>query len=94
MAVVFVVKNDAVVHREEIELASQRKAQLGALYRKYGTNRLFLRSFHSSGQKVKWERVEFVWNSSCTEIKHANMFFLPVKELPPVLQMMQLVGAA
>ncbi|AUV61865.1 hypothetical protein HWB52_gp50 [Pseudomonas phage Littlefix] len=93
MAVVFVVKNDAVVHREEIDLANRKKL-LGALYRKYGTNRLFIRGVNSSGDRTKWARVEFVWNSGCTEIKHAHMYFLPVKELPPVLQMMQLVGAA
>ncbi len=68
--------------------------ELGALYRKYGTNRLFLKSFHSSGQKVKWERVEFIWNTGCTEIKHARMYLISVNKLPPVLQMMQLVGAA
>lgn len=93
MATVYVVKNDVVVHQEKIEL-TQRKKQLGALYRKYGTNRLFVKTVHNSGTKFYWERVEFVWNSRCTEIKSAKMFFLHVKELSQVLQMMVLVGAA
>lgn len=94
MATVFVVKNNELVHQEEIDTAGRKKV-LGALYRKYGTNRLFIRSVNTwGGDRIKWSRVEFVWNSGCTEIKHANMFFLPVKELPPILQMMVLVGAA
>ncbi|AWH15514.1 hypothetical protein [Pseudomonas phage 98PfluR60PP] len=92
MAVVFVVKNDAVVHREEVD-KSNRKKQLGSLYRKYGTNRLFICGV-GFNDRTTWQRVEFVWNTRCTDIKYAHMYFLPVKELPPVLQMMVLVGAA
>lgn len=91
MAIVFVVKNDVVVHQEPIDIAGRKKA-LGALYRKYGTNRLFMKIKHISG-RIQWSRVEFIWNSRCTEIKHANMFFLPVVELPQALQMMELIGA-
>lgn len=93
MATVYVVKNDVVVHQEKIELASQRKTLLGALYRKYGTNRLFLKTEQRDGYKPYWERVEFIWNSRCTEIKHARMYLTNARDLPKVLQMMELVGA-
>lgn len=93
MATVFVVKNDVVVHQEDVDL-SNRKKQLGALYRKYGTNRLFIKNREYGGVRTYWERVEFVWNQRCTEIKSAKMFFVRVTELPKVIQMMQLVGAA
>lgn len=92
MATVFVVKNDVVVHQEEVD-KNNRKKQLGSLYRKYGTNRLFTRGV-GFNDNTTWQRVEFVWNSGCSEIKYAHMYFLPVKDLPPVLQMMVLVGAA
>lgn len=90
---VFVLKNDVVVHSEVLQ-KKDRKKQLGSLYRKYGTNRLFTYGLADGATKPTWHRVEFVWNSSCTDIKRAHMYFLTVKDLPKVLQMMVLVGAA
>lgn len=94
MSYVYVVKNEQLVLKEALDGVNSTKKQLGGLYRKYGTNRIFIRKQNPYRPgKFFWERVELVWNSRCTDIKSAKLFLIRVKELPKILQMMELTGA-
>ena len=90
---IFAVRDNKIKHTQQLSV-KPTAADLHKVRTDFATQSIWIRESQEGVRLHKWERVTFIYSVDGQHLKKAKVFKSEAAELPKILQMLVLIGAA
>lgn len=90
---IFAVRDNQIKHTQKLTDAPTA-SELQKVRTDFATQSIWIRKSREGVNEHKWDRVTFIYSIDGQHLKKAKVFSAEATELPKILQMLVLLGAA